>query len=108
MRDVWLEVFRVREYPGYDGTELRVHCPQTATYLPNALMRYDPTRNQVMTLSGGHTMAQRYAKDWIRLLGMHNCGRKVKVLGLQWERGHENPPIPFKVKVLGLQWERGH
>ena len=48
-----------------------------------------------MTLSGGHTMAQRYAKDWIRLLGMHNCGRKVKVLGLQWERGDQNPPIPL-------------
>ena len=39
--DIWIEIFSLREYPGFDGQQLRIHCPTASSYLPSALMEYD-------------------------------------------------------------------
>eukprot|EP00927_Polykrikos_kofoidii_P077503 TRINITY_DN74441_c0_g1_i1.p1 TRINITY_DN74441_c0_g1~~TRINITY_DN74441_c0_g1_i1.p1 ORF type:complete len:646 (-),score=109.19 TRINITY_DN74441_c0_g1_i1:12-1772(-) len=91
LRDAWLRVGSHREYAGFDGTRVWVHCPHQAHYIPVALYN-----------GFSSDFSELYAKGFERF--NHDCGKLVHVMALQWERANEVPRFPFP--IADMPWVR--
>mmetsp|Transcript_175964 Transcript_175964/g.564246 ORF Transcript_175964/g.564246 Transcript_175964/m.564246 type:complete len:973 (+) Transcript_175964:88-3006(+) len=95
----WKSIFQMREYPGFDGRELRISCPPTSIHLPFALLTVDGV------LGSNDTVVGRIPDDVYTWRGVDNCNAPVSLLGLRWARAR--PPRRYPVgEVSEAQWVR--